>query len=278
MSCPTSPAVEKRRRTLERRDEWKRGQISSENFQAGRSASARHHWLITSRPSSPCSRPLPPGGRGPPIPLNPAPMSQDRVKNHDATPTLRVATFNTHAGVGRDGVRDLGRTAAVLVDLDLGRLAGGANSLIGLHVPQVCEVADKLGMAWLFVPAERRWWRNDYCSMSTPPLDRSANEFPSCRLPSRSLPCGLLLANLLIEAAPCIWPSISTRTWKRIRTTCSLRTVFDLFYPLQEPAILPHIDQLTSRTRSPARHSRRTQWLAGKCCVSLRKAIPSIGF
>ncbi|HEV3304575.1 MAG TPA: hypothetical protein VG055_33300, partial [Planctomycetaceae bacterium] len=67
---------------------------------------------------------------------------------------LRIATFNTHAGVGRDGVRDLGRTAEALKDLDLAALQEVRSPLFGLGGPQVSDVAERLKMGWLFVPAE----------------------------------------------------------------------------------------------------------------------------
>src|SRR5579864_612238 len=80
----------------------------------------------------------------------------------DKSPTLRVATFNIHAGVGRDGIRDLGRTAEALADIDVAALQEVRNPLFGLGGPQVSDVANRLKMAWLFIPAERRWWHNDY--------------------------------------------------------------------------------------------------------------------
>src|ERR1700722_649305 len=89
-------------------------------------------------------------------------QKSERVTNFDAAQTLRVATFNIHAGVGRDGVRDLNRTAKALADMDLAALQEVRNPLFGAHGPQISDVADKLGLAWLFVPAEKRWWRNDY--------------------------------------------------------------------------------------------------------------------
>src|ERR1700733_6602717 len=46
----------------------------------------------------------------------------DRLAQLEASAPLRIATFNTHAGVGRDGTRDLGRTADALKDLDLAAL------------------------------------------------------------------------------------------------------------------------------------------------------------
>jgi len=72
--------------------------------------------------------------------------------------TLRVGTFNIHSGRGSDGLTDLMRTAACLetAALDLvalqevrGNRASGAN--------QARTLAERLQMAWLYAPAERRW-------------------------------------------------------------------------------------------------------------------------
>ena len=50
----------------------------------------------------------------------------------------------------------------LLPNMDLAALQEVRNPLFSAHGPQISEVADKLGLAWLFVPAEKRWWRNDY--------------------------------------------------------------------------------------------------------------------
>jgi hypothetical protein len=77
----------------------------------------------------------------------------ERLQRVDEAATLRVATFNIHAGVGRDGIRDLGRTAQCLLDLDVVALQEVRNPRLGFSGPQVGEIAEKLRMAWLFVPA-----------------------------------------------------------------------------------------------------------------------------
>jgi endonuclease/exonuclease/phosphatase family metal-dependent hydrolase len=84
------------------------------------------------------------------------------VKPATAPPTLRLATFNIQSGKGFDGVRDLERTRD---SLDSGF------DLIGLQEVrafgwggdnQAARLAQDLGMAWLFAPAERRWFRDDF--------------------------------------------------------------------------------------------------------------------
>jgi endonuclease/exonuclease/phosphatase family metal-dependent hydrolase len=97
----------------------------------------------------------------------------------DEAPTLRIGTFNIHAGVGRDGKRDLHRTADCLTDLDVVALQEVRVPLLKTGGPQAREISDTLGMAWLFVPAERRWWHNEY---GTAILTRTPLE-PCCRIP-----------------------------------------------------------------------------------------------
>jgi endonuclease/exonuclease/phosphatase family metal-dependent hydrolase len=75
-----------------------------------------------------------------------------------------MRAFNIHAGVGRDAIRNLDRTAVVLFDLDIVALQEIRNplsgSLAGSLEPQVAQIAELSKMAWMFVPAEKRWWHN----------------------------------------------------------------------------------------------------------------------
>jgi len=165
-------------------------------------------------------------------------QKQDRVGTLDST-ALRVATFNIHAGVGRDGIRDLGRTAAALPNLDVVALQEVRNPFWGFQGPQVSAVADKLGMAWLFVPAERRWWRNDYGNGL---LTRAA--LTDCvriplPTPARHRFRAALLANFLHQGR--IVHLLAVHIDKDLEQNThdiQLRTVADLFLSLREPAIL----------------------------------------
>lgn len=71
-------------------------------------------------------------------------------------PTLRLASFNIHRGVGRDGQLDLTRVAACLAGRDVVGLYEVGDPLG--QADQAAELANKLAMGWEFAPSERRWW------------------------------------------------------------------------------------------------------------------------
>ena len=177
---------------------------------------------------------------GPADPVQPLALQEEsRVANLDDHAPLRVATFNIHAGVGRDGVRDLGRTAAALADLDVAALQEVRNPLLGFHGPQVIDVANKLNMAWLFVPAEKRWWRNDYGNgflTRVPLTDCVRIPLPT---PSRQRFRAAFLANLAYRGRTVHLLGVHIDKDMELNTHDNqLRTVIDLFLSLQEPAIL----------------------------------------
>jgi endonuclease/exonuclease/phosphatase family metal-dependent hydrolase len=177
---------------------------------------------------------------GPADPVQPLTLqAPDRVANLDDHAPLRVATFNIHAGVGRDGIRDLGRTATALADLDLAALQEVRNPLLGFHGPQVHDVANRLNMAWLFVPAEKRWWRNDYGNgflTRVPLTDCVRIPLPT---PSRQRFRAALLANLAYRGRTIHLLAVHIDKDMELDTHDNqLHTVIDLFLSLQEPAIL----------------------------------------
>lgn len=81
------------------------------------------------------------------------PVSRDRC---------RIATYNIHRGKGTDGLRDLGRTAEVLREVDLAGLneVGGA-VFIG-RSDQAAQLGQRLQVGWLFAPNQRRWHRDHF--------------------------------------------------------------------------------------------------------------------
>jgi endonuclease/exonuclease/phosphatase family metal-dependent hydrolase len=76
--------------------------------------------------------------------------------------TLRVATFNIHGGKGPDGVRDLERTARCLQGVDLAGLNEVHGAWLNQENQQAALLGRLLGLAWLFAPAERRWWHDHF--------------------------------------------------------------------------------------------------------------------
>ncbi len=72
---------------------------------------------------------------------------------------LRVASFNIHGGRdGRDH-RDLSRTAVSLAGV---HLAGLNEVRGGWRGDQARFLGERLGLAWLYAPSERRWWRDHW--------------------------------------------------------------------------------------------------------------------
>jgi len=165
--------------------------------------------------------------------------STDCLRNFDTASTLRVATFNIHAGVGQDGIQDLDRTAASLADVDLAALQEVRNPFFGSRGPQAAVVAEKLQMAWMFVPAERQWWHNHYGSavLTRAPLNDCVRiPFPTS---SRQRFRTGLLANVRFHGRVvnvlCVHLD---RDVENNTHDLQLRTAIALFLSLREPAIL----------------------------------------
>jgi endonuclease/exonuclease/phosphatase family metal-dependent hydrolase len=166
-------------------------------------------------------------------------QAAEHIRNDNQGTTLRVATFNIHAGVGRDGIRDLERTAQCLPGLDVVALQEVRNPRLGFSGPQVSEVADKLGMAWVFVPAERQWWHNHY---GTALLTRAS--LTDCvRIPLQALSRQrfrtAFLANFHFRGRIVHLLAVHLVVNSEDNThEAQLRTAVDLFLSLAEPAIL----------------------------------------
>jgi endonuclease/exonuclease/phosphatase family metal-dependent hydrolase len=71
--------------------------------------------------------------------------------------TFRVATFNIHSGVGRDGRPDLSRTAAALDRADLIGLNEVRGGVPWNRENQAQALGALLNCGWIFAPTERRW-------------------------------------------------------------------------------------------------------------------------
>jgi endonuclease/exonuclease/phosphatase family metal-dependent hydrolase len=163
----------------------------------------------------------------------------DRLAPLESSAPLRIATFNTHAGVGRDGTRDLGRTAEALKDLDFAALQEVRSPLLTFDGPQVADVAARLKMGWLFVPAERRWWHNHYGNAlltRLPLVDYVRIPLPT---PNRQRFRAALLTNFTHWGRTVHVLTVHIdKDEERDTHNIQLRTAFDLFLSLNEPAIL----------------------------------------
>jgi endonuclease/exonuclease/phosphatase family metal-dependent hydrolase len=156
----------------------------------------------------------------------------------ESSAPLRIATFNTHAGVGRDGVRDLSRTAEALKDLDVAALQEVRSPLFDLGGPQVSEVAAQLKMGWLFVPAERRWWHNHYGNALLTRLPLTDCVRIPLPTPSRQRFRAGLLANFNHWGRTVHLLAVHIdKDTEGDTHDIQLRTACDLFLSLGEPAI-----------------------------------------
>lgn len=157
----------------------------------------------------------------------------------DTAPTLRVGAFNIHAGVGRDGVRDLRRTAECLANLDVVALEEVRNPLLNRGGPQAARISDLLQMAWVFVPTERQWWHAHYGNalLTRAPLETCV------RIPlattNRQRFRSAFLSNLRFhdQVVHVIVAHVDTPLQSDAHNS-QLRTVCDLFLSLNSPAIL----------------------------------------
>ncbi len=153
--------------------------------------------------------------------------------------TIRLATYNIHAGKGRDGRRNLLRTAECLQsDFDL----IGLNEVRGREIWQRHGQAEMLGRElrtpWLFAPAVRTWGHREAGNAlltSLPvegwyrlPLPREYDN--SCR--------NAVLATIEVEGQPVqvLLTHVARRPDEERRA--QLGAVIRLFLSLSEPAIL----------------------------------------
>ena len=166
-------------------------------------------------------------------------QKSDRLTNFDAAPSLRVATFNIHAGVGRDGVRDLNRTATALAETGSGRIAGGAKSALRCSRPSDFRrrrqagngVALRAGRETLVAQRLRHRPRHAYS-----PDRLRANSHADAEPPtlSRGVPGEFSVSGRTVHLlAVHIDKDMEQNTHDN-----QLHTIADLFLSLQEPAIL----------------------------------------
>ncbi len=152
-----------------------------------------------------------------------------------SSPTLRVATFNIHSGIGIDGRLDLERTAAELKDFDL----IGLNEVRGDYSPgkdQASHLARLLRINAIFAASESRWFhdhfgngllhRPDLDGFSRIPLAGSAGRGKRNVIQTRILTPGKPI-NVLI-----------THIDRGVDRAAQLQTVRQMFLSLPEPAIL----------------------------------------
>lgn len=161
--------------------------------------------------------------------------------------TIRVGSFNIHSGVGTDGRFDLERTAESLSGLDLIALNEVRGADLRGNADQAELLGKKLGLRWLFAPAERQWWHDHYGNALLTSLPVTHWQ----RIP---LPCthGKGYRNmLLLTVATGDRPLhvLTTHLDRGSDRAPQLQAVTSLFLSLAEPAIL--MGDLNSTTADP---------------------------
>lgn len=152
--------------------------------------------------------------------------------------TLRVGTFNIHAGKGADGALDIARSAAALRELDLDLI--GLNEVIAssLFSPenQADELGQELSLAALFAPCERRYGRDWFGN-------GLLTRWPVPRWERTPLPATQERGHRAMLLAEVAWQGktlqvLLTHIDRRRDRPSQLQSVADRFLMLPTPAIL----------------------------------------
>jgi endonuclease/exonuclease/phosphatase family metal-dependent hydrolase len=85
-----------------------------------------------------------------------------KVKTKDVNKTtFRIAAYNIRSGKGLDDVRDINRTATALKGFDMIALNEVRKNALSLS-SQAEKLGDILGMGWLFLPNQKRYYGEYY--------------------------------------------------------------------------------------------------------------------
>ena len=148
--------------------------------------------------------------------------------------TLKVGTFNIRGGVGMDNRLDLQRIADVIGDCDVVGLNEVTKAFDGPDEATV--LGEKLGLAHLYAPSERRWWRDHWgnAMLSALPVEHWV-KFPMNKTKPNGYRSVLISRQLFNGHAINV---ITTHTDGSQDRDAQVRTVTSLFISMAEPAIL----------------------------------------
>ncbi len=170
-------------------------------------------------------------------------------------PPLRLAHWNIHSGVGLDGVEDLGRIAGRIQTIgteapgpqsagaDVGERVARLPHLIGLNEVravgddnQAAVLAQTLGIASLFAPAERQWGRDHF---GNGVLGRvTVSRWQRIPLVTTKGKGYRNVVRLRFRWGPGLVSVLVTHIDRNVDREEQLATVFDLFRSLEPPVIL----------------------------------------
>ncbi len=153
--------------------------------------------------------------------------------------TLRVGTFNIHSGRGADGIRDLPRTARALSEIPLDLVAlqeVRGNLLTGDN--QASRLAETLEMAWLYAPAERRWYALEFGNALL--AATGVQSWQRIALPRQFAPDYRNAVLTVVEHGGHAVRVLATHIHQRQQRErdAQLLAVAEIFLHLEEPAIL----------------------------------------
>lgn len=160
---------------------------------------------------------------------------------------FRIGTFNIDGGQGLDGKTDLARTARQLEGCDFLGLQEVHGHGFFEKRDQAQILGEQLNMQWLFLPVERRYWRDNHGNaiLSRLPVGRWERMpiSPSTASSNRNvalvkLRTGKGLVNVLV-----------THLGRHEERSSELAQVLELFKALQAPAIL--MGDLNSTDQDP---------------------------
>lgn len=158
---------------------------------------------------------------------------QGAVRVRPPADRLRVASFNIHGGRDGQDHRDLAKTA---ISLEGVQLAGLNEVRGGWRGDQTRYLGQRLGLAWLYAPSERRWWCNHWGNalLSAAPVVRWERQpLTGTR--------GKGYRNLLLADVAHFGTTVHLLL-THVDTThdraAQLQTVVDTFLKLPEPALL----------------------------------------
>lgn len=160
------------------------------------------------------------------------------------TDRLRVASFNIHGGRDGQDHRDLSRTAVSLQGV---HLAGLNEVRGGWRGDQTRYLAQRHGLAWLYAPSERRWWREHWGNALL-----SAAPVTSWRRTPLVGTRGKGFRNFLVADVAHFGATIQvllTHVDTSQDREAQLQTIFDTFLNLPQPALL--LGDLNSDANDP---------------------------
>jgi endonuclease/exonuclease/phosphatase family metal-dependent hydrolase len=149
---------------------------------------------------------------------------------------LRLATYNIHGGRDTRGNSSLELSLDCLRDADLIALNEVYGSLGRGNPNQAMTLGERLGLTWLFAPAERRWWHDHFgngCLTSLP-----VTYWQRIPLPGRSSGGRRNLLWVQARYQGQALPVLITHLDRQGDREGQLQAVARLFLALKEPCVL----------------------------------------